>query len=91
MSELNSYYFNVTISGTALVYSKSREKAREFLEHAGVMVAGNKMREYGIVIHEQIEYNDEVSRKIWLGFGMPSEKINGSEGDLLGRPDKDRK
>jgi len=79
MSELEAYYFPVTITGTALVYDKSKKAAKKFLENAGVMVAGNKMREFDIAIHnhDPIEYTDEVSRRLWRDFKEPpQEKIN---------------
>jgi len=74
MNELEAYYFPVTITGTALVYEKSKDAARRLLEEAKVMVAGNKMREYSIVIHGPIEYNDEASRRIWTGFKVPPQE-----------------
>jgi len=73
MDELEAYYFPITITGTALVYAKTREAARELLKVSGVMVAGNKMREHEIVIND-IEYNDEVSKLIWTGFRVPPQE-----------------
>jgi hypothetical protein len=41
---MNAFYFDVTITGTALVYAESLDEAKSCLMYAGVMVAGNKLR-----------------------------------------------
>ncbi len=52
MQKLKPFYFDVTITGKALVYSYSREEALDILRDARVMCAGNKMHDIRISIEE---------------------------------------
>jgi hypothetical protein len=48
--KLKAFYFDVTVTGIALVYAYSRNEALDILKDARVMVAGNKMRNPDISI-----------------------------------------
>jgi len=53
---LKPFYVEVLITGTALVYAKSAKDAKEQLEYASVMVAGNKMRRADVVLTSKIYF-----------------------------------
>lgn len=41
---MKQFYFDVEITGTALVYAETADEARTLIAEAGVIVAGNKLR-----------------------------------------------
>jgi hypothetical protein len=50
MAGLKAFHFDVTITGTALVYAASREDALDILRDSKVMCAGNKMYDTSITM-----------------------------------------
>lgn len=49
---MEPFYYTVKIEGTALVYAENEQAAYDLLREAGVMVAGNKMRDAVIDVIE---------------------------------------
>ena len=49
-----AYIAEITVTGTALVYAKSKEEAEKELAEAGVQVAGNKLRDYRVEVESEV-------------------------------------